>query len=166
MDCSKLGFPVLHYLLEFTQTHVHWVNDAIQPSHPLLPPSCLPSIFPMRFFSEESALPIRCPKYWSFSFSICPSNEHSGLISFRIDWFDLFAVQGTFKSLFQHHSSKASVLQCSAFFCSSSHILAWEILWREEPGRVQAIGSQRVRQNWSNLAFMQAHFHTWLLEKP
>ena len=110
MDCSKLGFPVLHYLLEFTQTHVHWVDDAIQPSHPLLPPSCLPSIFPIRFFSKESALPR------NFSFSICPSNEHSGLISFSIDWFDLFAVQGTFKSLFQHHSSKASVLRCSDFF--------------------------------------------------
>ena len=117
MDCSKLGFPVLHYLLQFAQIHAHWVGDAIQPSHPLLLPSHLLSIFPnVRFFSNESALPIRCPKYWSFSFSICPFNEHSGLISFRIDWFDLFAVQGTFKSLFQHHSSKTSILWCSAFF--------------------------------------------------
>ena len=82
--------------------------------HPLL---LLPSIFPsIRVFSGESVLHIRWPKFWSFSFSISPSNEYSGLISFRIDWFDLFAVQGTLKSLFQHHSSKASILQCSAFF--------------------------------------------------
>ena len=82
--------------------------------HPLL---LLPSIFPSNMaFSNESALRIRWPKYWSFSFSICPSNEHSGLISFRIDWLDLLALQGTLKSLLQHHSSKASILQCSAFF--------------------------------------------------
>ena len=82
--------------------------------HPLLlPPSIFPSI---RVFSNESFLHIRWPKYWSFSFSISPSNEYSGLISFRIDWFDLLAVQGTLKSLLQHHSSKASILQCSAFF--------------------------------------------------
>ena len=79
----------------------------------LLPPSIIPSI---RVFSSESVLHIRCPKDWSFSFSISPSNEYSGLISFRIDWFDLLAVQGTLKSLLQHHSSKASILQCSAFF--------------------------------------------------
>ena len=77
----------------------------------------LPSIFPsIRIFSNESALHIRCPKYWSFSFSISPSNEYSGLVSFRMDWLDLLAVQGTLKSLLQHHSSKASILQCSAFF--------------------------------------------------
>ena len=82
--------------------------------HPLL---LLPSIFPsIRVFSSESVLRIRWPKYWSFSFSISPSNEYSGLISFRIDWFDLLAVQGTLKSLLQRHSSKASILQCSAFF--------------------------------------------------
>ena len=82
--------------------------------HPLL---LLPSIFPsIRVFSNESVLPIRWPKYWSFSFSICPSNEYSGLISFRMDWLDNLAVEGTLKSLFQHHSSKASILQCSAFF--------------------------------------------------
>ena len=82
--------------------------------HPLL---LLPTIFPgIRVFSNESVLPIRWPKYWSFSFSISPSNEHSGLISFRMDWFDLLAVQGTFKSLLQHHSSKASILWRSAFF--------------------------------------------------
>ena len=108
MDCSKLGFPVFHQLPEFAQTHVPRVSDAIQPSHPLL---LLPSIFPsIMVFSNESALCIRWPKFWSFSFSISPSNECSGLISFRIDWFDLHAVQGSLKSLLQHHSSKASIL--------------------------------------------------------
>ena len=110
------GFPVHHQLPELTQTHVHRVGDAIQPSHPLssllLPPSIFPSI---RVFSNESVLCIRWPKYWSFSFSISPSNEYSGLISFRMDWLDLLAVQGTLKSLLQHHSSKASILWLSAF---------------------------------------------------
>ena len=102
---------------ESTQTHVHWVSDAIQPSHLLLPLLLLPSIFPsIRVFSNESALRIRWPKYWSFSFNISPSNEYPGLISFRMDWLDLLAVQGTLKSLLQHHSSKASILWCSAFF--------------------------------------------------
>ena len=114
MDCKIPGFPVFHYLLEFAQTHVHWVDDAIQPSHLLLPLLLLPSVFPsIKVFSNESALHIRWPKYWSFSIS--PSNEYSGLISFRSDWFDLPAVQGTLKSLLQHYSSKASILQCSAF---------------------------------------------------
>ena len=106
----------LHYLLEFAQTHVHWVSDAIQ----LLIPWCpllLPSIFPsIRVFSNELALHIRWPKYWSFSFRISPSNEYSGLISFRSDWIDLLAVQETLKSLLQHQNSKASVLWHSAFF--------------------------------------------------
>ena len=98
MDCSRPGFPVLHYLPEFAQTHVHWVDDAIQPCHPLSPLLLLPSIFPsIRVFSSESALHIRWPKYWSFSLRISPSNEYWGLISFRTDWFDLFAVQGTLK---------------------------------------------------------------------
>ena len=89
-------------------------SDYLILCHPLL---LLPSVFPsIRVFSNESVLPIRWPKYWSFSFSISPSNEYSGLISFRIDWFDLPGVQGTLKSLLQHHSSKASILQCSAFF--------------------------------------------------
>ena len=116
-DCSTPGLPVLHYLLEFAQTHVRWVSDAIQPSRPLSPPS--PPAFNLsqcHVFSNESALHIRWPKYWSFSFSISPSNEHSGLISFRMDWLDLLAVQGTLKSLLQHHSSKGSVLWCSALF--------------------------------------------------
>ena len=116
MDCSMPGLPVHHQFPELTQTHVHWVGDAIQPSHPLPSPS-LPSIFPsIRVFSNELVLRIRWPKYWSFSFSISPSNEYSGLSSFRMDWLDLLAVQGTPKSLLQHHSSKASSLQCSAFF--------------------------------------------------
>ena len=102
---------------EFAQTHVHWVSDIIQPSYSLLPPSPLPSIFPsIRVFSNESALPIRWPKYWSFSFNINPFSKYSGLISFRIDWFGLLAVQGTLKSLLQHHSLKASILWHSAFF--------------------------------------------------
>ena len=118
-DCSMLGFPVHHQLSELTQTHVHWVGDAIQPSHPLSSPSPLPSILPrIRVSSNKSVLHIRWPKYWSFSFSISPSNEDSGLISFRMDWLGLLAVQGTLKSLLQYRSSKASILQRSVFFYS------------------------------------------------
>ena len=117
MNHSTPGLPVHHQLLESTQTHVHWAGDAIQPSYPLRPLFLLPSIFPsIRVFSNESALWIRWPKYGSFSFNIRPSNEHPGLISLKMDWLDLLAVQGTLKSLFQHHSSKASILGCSAFF--------------------------------------------------
>ena len=113
MNRSTPGLPVHHQLLEFTETHVHWVSDAIQPSHPLLfPPSIFPSIW---VFSNESFICIRWPKYWSFSFSISPSNEYSVLISFRMDWLGLLAVQGILKSLLQHHRSKASILRCSAF---------------------------------------------------
>ena len=99
------------------QTHVHWIGDAIQPSHPLSSPSP-PAFNPsqIRVFSNELVPPNRWPKYWNFSFGISPSNEYSGLISFRIEWLDLFAIQGTLKSLLQHHSSKASILQLSAFF--------------------------------------------------
>ena len=117
LDFSTPNFTVHHQLLELAQTHA---QKLVMPSnhlilcHPLLfPPSFFPSI---RVFSNESVLCIRWPKYWSFSFSISPSNEYSGLISFRIDWLDLLAVQGTLKSLLQHHSSKASILQHSAFF--------------------------------------------------
>ena len=114
MNRSMPGLPVHHQLPESTQTHVHWVGDAIQPSHPLL---LLPSIFSsIRIFSNESALHIKWPKYWSFSINISHSNEHTGLISSRMDWLDLLAVQGTLKSLPQHHSSKASILLHSAFF--------------------------------------------------
>ena len=114
------GFPVHHQLPELAQTHVHQVSDAIQPPHPLSSPS--PPTFSLSqhrglvVFSNESALCIRWPKYWSFSLSISPSDEYSRLISFRIDWLDLLAVQGTLKSLLQHHSSKASILQHSALF--------------------------------------------------
>ena len=111
---NKPGLPVHHQLPEFTQTHVHQVGDAIQPSHPLLSPS--PPAPNPRVFSNESTLHMRWPKYWSFSFSISPFNEHPGLISFRMDWLDLLAVQWTLKSLLQHHGSKASVLGHSAFF--------------------------------------------------
>ena len=123
MDCSMPGHPVHHQLLEFTQIHVHWVSDAIQPSHPLLSPSPPASIFPsIRIFSNESAFRIMWPKYWSFSFNISPSNEHAGPISFRMDWLDLLAVQGTLKSLLQHHSFKASILQHSDFIVQLSHL--------------------------------------------
>ena len=118
MNRSTPGLPVHHQLPEFTQTHVRWVSDAIQPSHPLSSPSpLLPAIPPsIRVFSNESNLRVRGPKYWSISFSISPSKEHPGLISFRMDWLDLLEVQGPLKSLLQHHSSKASILRHSAFF--------------------------------------------------
>ena len=117
IDCSMPGFPVHHQLPELTQTHVHQVRDAIQPCHPLTSPPLLPSTLPsIRVPQDESVLCIRWPKYWSFSFSISPSSEYSRLISFRIDWFDLLAIQGTLKSLLQHHSSKVSILWRSAFF--------------------------------------------------
>ena len=110
------GFPVLHYLLEFAQTHVHWVGDTIQ-SSPLLSHLLLPSVIrSIRVFSSESALHISWPKDWSFSFSSSPSNEYLGLLSFKTDWFEILAVQGTLKSLLQHPSSKISILQCPAFF--------------------------------------------------
>ena len=117
MDCSTPGLPVHLQLLELAQTHVHQAGDAIQPSHPLSSPSPPASIFPsIRVFSNESVLRIGWPKYWSFSFSMSPSNEYSGLISYRMDWFDLLAVQRTLKSVLQHHSSKASILWHSSFF--------------------------------------------------
>ena len=115
MDCSMPGLSVHQQLPEFTQTHLHWVSDTIQPSHPLLSPS--PSTFNLSQHQDLfKDLRIRWPKYWSFSLSISPSNEHPGLISFRMDCLDPLAVQGTLKSLLQHHSSKASILRHSAFF--------------------------------------------------
>ena len=118
MDCNMPGFPLLHYLPEFVLIHVHWVNDA--DNHLILCHSflILPTIFPsIRVFTNESApLCIRWPNYWSFSFSMSPSNEYSGLISFRIHWFDVLAAHRILKGLLQHHSLKASVLQHSAFF--------------------------------------------------
>ena len=116
MNHSTPGPPVHHQLPEFTQTHVHQVGDAIQPSHPLSSPS-LPAPNPssIRVFSNESTLHMMWPKNWGFSFSISPSND-PGLICFRMDWLDLLAVQGTLKSFLQHHSSKASIFWPSAFF--------------------------------------------------
>ena len=127
MNRSTPGLPVHHQLPEFTQTHIHRVSDAkfmsvelVMPSNHLIlcrPLLLLPSIFPsIRVISNESALNIRWPKYWSFSFSISPSNEYLELIFFRMDWLDLLAVQGTLKSLLHHHSSKASILWCAALF--------------------------------------------------
>ena len=117
MDCSTPDFPV--FTITWSLFKLTFIESVIPSNHfifchPLL---LLPSIFPIiRVFSSESVLPIRWPKYWSFSFSISPSNEYSGFISFRIEWFDLLAVQGTLKGLLQQHSLKASILQCSAFF--------------------------------------------------
>ena len=116
MGCNMSVFPIYHQLLGLAETHVHWVNDTIQESHLLS--SLFPPVFnfpSIRIFSNESVLHIRWPNYWSFSFSISPSNEDSGLISFRMDWFALIAVQGTLKSLLQHHTSKVSIRQCSVF---------------------------------------------------
>ena len=113
MDCSTPGFPIPQHLSEFVQVHVSWIGDAIQPSHALSPSSPFPSI---RVFSNESALSVSWPKYWSFRFSISPSSEYSRLISFKIGWFDLLAVQGILdKSLLQHQGSKTSILWYSAF---------------------------------------------------
>ena len=117
MNYSTPGFLVLHYLLELAQTHVHWFDDANPQSHPLLPHSLLALIFSStRVFSNKLALPIRWPKYWSFSFSISPFNEYSGLISFNIDCFDLLALQGILKNFLQHNNLKTSILLCSGFF--------------------------------------------------
>ena len=119
MDCSTLDFPVLHYLLEFTQMNVTWVNDTIQSSHPL------PLTSPFALYLSQhqglfqwvgSSHQVTRPKYWSISFINSPSKEYWGLISFKIEWFDLLSVQGTLKSLLQYHSSKASILLCSALF--------------------------------------------------
>ena len=116
MNRSTPGLPVHHELPKFTQTQVHRISDAIQPSHSLLPLLLLPPIPPIiRVFSNESTLRMRWPKYWSFSFSIIPSKKIPGLI-FSGNWLDLLAFKGTLKSLLQHHSSKASILRCSAFF--------------------------------------------------
>ena len=117
MDCSMPGLPVPHHPPAFVQVHVHCISDTIQPSHPLMPSSPLPSIFPsIRDFFNELSVHIRWTKYWSFSFSIGPSSEYSGLSSLKIYWFDLLPGQGTFKSLLQHHNLKASILWCSACF--------------------------------------------------
>ena len=130
-ECSTPDFPVHHQLPELAQTHVHWVSDAsnyLILSHPLIP---LPSIFPsIRVFSNESVLHIRWPKYWSFGFSISPSNEYSGLISFRTDWLDLFAIQWILKSHLQHLSSKASILRHLVFFLVQLSHLYMNDYWK------------------------------------
>ena len=113
INCRTPGFPVLHCLLKFAQIHVHWVGGAIPTAHPLPPSSPLAL--------NELAVCIRWLKYWGFGFSTSPSSEYSGLSSFRIDWFDLLAVQGTLKSLLQHHSPKTSILQCSGPTLTSVH---------------------------------------------
>ena len=112
MNCSMPGFSVYHYLPEFSQTHVHWASDTIQPSHSLLLPSLLALNFfsSIRVFSSESYVCLQWSKYWNFSFSISPFKEYSGLISFRIDWFNPLAIQGTLKSLLQHHTVKVLIL--------------------------------------------------------
>ena len=138
MYWSTQGFPVLHRLLEFAQTHVCWVSDAIQAPVLCRPLLLLPSIFPsIRAFFSESVFCIRWPKYWSFSFSISPSNEYSGLVCFRIDWLDLLAVQRTLKRLLQHHSSRVSILRRSAFFILQlSHIYMTTgktVVWLDGP---------------------------------
>ena len=124
IDCSMPGFPVPRYLLEFAQVHMHWISDAIQPSHPLLPCLLLPSIFPsIRVFSNELAVRIRWPTYCIFNFSISSSIEYSRLISFKVDCCDLLAVQGTLQSLLQHHSLKASILwHAASFMVQFSHL--------------------------------------------
>ena len=126
MNHNTPGFPILHYIPEFAQTHVHYVTNAIQLSSPLSPTSALAlNLAWHQSISKESALRTRWSKYWSFSFNISPSNEHSGLISFRTDWFNLLVVQGTLKSLLQHHSSKASIPQWSTSFMVPLSICTW-----------------------------------------
>ena len=144
MDCSMPDFLIHHQLLELTQTHVHWVSDAIQPSHPVIPYSSHLQSFPASgSFTNEPALRIRWPKYWSVSFSISPSNEYSGLISFRMDWLDLLSVQGTLKSLLQHHSSK--VINSSAQLSHSPTLTS-------------------IHDHWKKLltnAHLKQHIHCW-----
>ena len=151
MSCSTPALPVQHQRLEPTQTHVHWVSDAIQPSYPLSSPSSLPSFLTsIRVFPNESALHIRWPKYWSFSFNVRPSNEHPGLISFRMDWLAFLAVQGTLKSLLQHHSSKPSILRHSAFFMaqlSHPYMTTGKTIALTRRTFVRLCGSQQTVEN-------------------
>ena len=132
MDHSVPDLPVPHHFLKFAQVRVHCIGDAIQPPHSLSPFLLLLSILPsIRDFSSESAAHITCPIEWTFSFSINPSNKYSGLISLKIDWFDLLAVQGTFRRLHQHHNFKATILLCSAFFVvqfSQPYMTTWKTI--------------------------------------
>ena len=141
MNCSMPGLPVHHQHPEFTQTHVHRVSDAIQPSHPLSspsPPAPNPSQHQSLF--NESTLHMRWPKYWSFSFSIISSKEIPGLISFRMDWLDLLAVQGTLKSLFQHHSAKASFFSAQLSSQSNSHIHTYGVGKKQKKKKIESNG--------------------------
>ena len=158
MDCNMPGFPVHHQLLELVQTQVHWVGDDMQSSHPLLPSSPLPSIFPsLRVFSSESVLCITWPKYWSFSFSISPSNEYSVLISSRIDWLDLLAVQGSLRRLLQHHSSKGGKGDDRGWDGWMASLTQWTWIWANsgrwwrtgKPGVLLSTGSQRIGHDWA-----------------
>ena len=154
MDCNTPGFPVVHHLLEFAQTHAHLFSDAIQPFHLLSSPSPLAFIFPsIRAFSSESVLCIRWPKYWSFSFRISPSNEYSGLISFRMDWLDLLAVRETLKTLLQHHSSK------DQFFSGSKTNIHAHV---ENEIRLEGTGSSCLLIPNMDLALFLAHIHVLL----
>ena len=132
MYCSTPGISVPHHFLKFAQVRVHCIGDAIQPSHSLSPFLLLLSILPsIRDFSSESAAHITCPIEWTFIFSINPSNKYSGLISLKIDWFDLLAVQGTCRSLHQHHNLKATILWRSAFFVvqlSQPYMTTWKTI--------------------------------------
>ena len=158
LDCSIPGFPIHHHLWELAQTHVHWVMPSIQLAL-CCPRLLLPSIFPsIKVFSNESVLHIRWPWYWSFSFSISPSNKYSGLISLRIDWFDLLAVQGTLKCLLQYRSSKTSILSLSLWHAT------------EDPG--VAMGRRPVKKKKKKTSILQcsvlcsnSHIHMWPLEK-
>ena len=169
MDCSTPGFRVLHFLPEIAQIHLHWVSDAIYHLSLCRPLLLLPSVFPsIRVFSSESALHIRWPKYWSLSFSISPSSEYSGLISFRIDWFDLPAVQGTFfffsqgtfKTLLQHHDSKASILWHST---SDSNTLLFLKL-KSQPTRSLERKKQLSPEEWG-LVFYCCYQYFWTSER-
>ena len=173
MDCSTPGFPIsfaISWVCSDSCPFSQWCHPTISFCHPLPP---LPSIFPrIRTFSNELTVCIRWPKYWSFNFSISSSNESSVLISFRINWFDLYAVQGNLKSLLQLHNSKDQFFSVQPSLWSNSHILdcgfpsvcpvmakkamathprtlAWKIPWMEESGRLQSMGSLRVRHDWA-----------------
>ena len=151
-DCSTPGFPVLNYCPDSVQTHVHWVSDAIQPSHPLwYPLLLLPSTFPsIRVFSSKLALHIKGPKYWSFNFSISPSSEYSRFISFRIDWFDLLAVHRTFESLFQHHNYTVYYKILNIV----PHAIPWRRKWQPSsvflPGKSHRQGSLVGCSPWTH----------------
>ena len=153
MNHSTPGLLVHHQLSEFTQTHVHQVGDAAI-SFSVIPFSSHSQSLPALVFSNESLLHMRWPKYWSFSFTISPSSEHPGLISFRMDWLDLLSVQGTLKSLLQHHSSKASILWCSAFFTVR---LSHPYL---TPGKTIALTRRTFVGKVMSLLFSMSHIHS------